>query len=115
MNTQGTQQQTNGRWEWKITIYSWSGIAASIALLKYKEYGLNMEQPLCKLATDKYCNRSIAMYYFRSSAAARAMWEALKFVGKKYNHDAYLCHYDWDENRLEQIEEQSHHNYEREE
>lgn len=71
--------------------------------------------PLCKVGMDKRCNRAITMYYFCDSANAYAMWEVLKYVGKKWNFDAYLVHYDWEENRTESLEQQSHHHRESDE
>ena len=99
-------------WRYKIVIYSTNGIAASIALLHYMHYRIGVETPLRKVATDRLTARSIAYFYFSEAANAYAMWEVLKFVGQKWNHDAYMSHYDWNEAKMTQLEEQHHHHHE---
>lgn len=96
-------------WRYKIAIYSTNGIAASIGLLHYLNYRIGVEKPLCKTATDSKTGHAVAMYYFAEAANAYAMWEVLKFVGQKWNHDSYMSHYDWDEAKMTQLEEQHHH------
>lgn len=109
------QQQMNDRWTWKISIYSWSNIAASVALIHYKTYRIGLTMPMCKTAFDSRVNRAITMYYFKAADEAHAMWEVLKYVGKRWNHDSYLLRYDWQRAVLEKIDEQSHHHNERDE
>lgn len=99
-------------WRYKIAIYSTNGIAASIGLLHYLNYRIGVEKPLYKSVTDRHTGKAVAMYYFAEADNAYAMWEVLKFVGQKWNHDSYLTHYDWDEAKMTQLEEQHHHRHE---
>lgn len=114
MNTPETPNQIQDRWQYKIAIYSCSNIAASVALVHYKTYRIGLTMPLCKTAIDRLANKAITMYYFKQADEAYAMWEVLKFVGMTWNHDAYLYHYDWNENKLTPLQTQSHHHHDRE-
>lgn len=101
-------------WKYKITIYSWSNIGASVALIHYKNYRIGVEMPMAKVAYDRRLQRAITMYYFKESCNAYAMWEVLKYVGKKWNFDSQLICYDWNENKVTKLGEQSYHNNENE-
>lgn len=94
-----------------MTIFARDGIAASIALMKYRiEYF--GEKPLWKRAYDEKRAECIDMVYFTRSTDAQFFWRLLQFVGAKYNHDSILAHYDWTERRLTKIGEQHWHRHE---
>lgn len=96
-------------WKYKITIYSWTNIGASVAIIHYKNYSIGVEKPMAKIAYDKRLNRAITMYYFKEASNAYAMWEVLKFVGKKWPMTCYMVSYSWEENKTTKLGEMDFH------
>lgn len=91
-------------WKYKLTIYSRDGMAATIALLKYRIEAIEPQKPLIKTATDPVTGvQHIAMYWER---LPYDYIRILEFVGKMgHSFDAYLVSYDWADKTIEKLGE----------
>lgn len=94
----------NKQWKYKLTIYSRDGMAATLALLKYRMEVIDAELPLAQIATDPVTGVSHTAFYWTHLPAD--FIRILEYTGKMgHSFDAYLVCYDWDTKQLEKIGE----------